>query len=309
MLFGKYDFHSVFTGDAVLPPYKGSTFRGAFGVALKRVTCALKQRDCSGCPLTHRCVYFQVFENSSTDGGGRNTNTPHPFVIEPPETKNQLFYEGDEFNFSLLLFGLANSYLPYFVYAFEEMGSVGLGKHIEGKRPGFNLKRVNSNSKEVYNSADRNVVTGSEIELPFDHDPINDDGDIELSIKLETPLRLKFENSLNAELPFHVLVRAMLRRIASLNEHFSSGEPPLDYKGLVNRALQITTFKSSIRWLDWTRFSNRQQSRMQFGGLVGEVTYSGRLSEFISLVKYCEIVHLGKATTFGLGKIRLLNYT
>ena len=306
MLFSKYEFCSIFNDEAILPPYKGSTFRGAFGVALKRVTCALKLRECTGCPLTGRCVYFHVFENSSNDGGEKTANKPHPFVIEPPETTKQRFDKGDEFNFSLLLFGFANSYLPYFIYSFQEMSKVGLGKFIEGKRPGFNLKRVNSNSEEVYNSADRNVVTGSEIELPFVHDPINDDGEIELSIKLETPLRLKFENNLHAELPFHVLVRAMLRRISSLNEHFGSGEPPMDYKGLVNRALQVTTVKSSLQWLDWARFSNRQQTRMQFGGILGEVTYGGQLTEFLPLVKYCEIVHLGKATTFGLGKIKLL---
>jgi hypothetical protein len=308
VLLGKYDFCSVFNEGAILPPYKGSTFRGAFGVALKRVTCALKQRDCVGCPLTHRCVYFQVFENASTGGAGKNTNTPHPFVIEPPEKTKQIFDEGEEFNFSLLLFGFANSYLPYFVYAFEEMGSVGLGRYIEGKRPGFILKRVNSNGKEVYNSADRNVIAGSEVDMPFNAIPVDDDQAIELSIQIETPLRLKFENSLHAELPFHVLVRAMLRRISSLNEHFGSGEPAMDYKGLVNRALQVVTVKSSLQWLDWARFSNRQQTRMQFGGIVGEVTYSGQLTEFLPLVKYCEIVHLGKATTFGLGRIRMINY-
>jgi hypothetical protein len=306
MLFSKYEFCSIFNDEAILPPYKGSTFRGAFGVALKRVTCALKQRDCVACPLTQRCVYFRVFENSSNDSGEKTANKPHPFVIEPPETTIQRFDKGDEFNFSLLLFGFANSYLPYFIYAFEEMGKVGLGKHIEGQRPGFILKRVNSGSEEVYNSADRSVLTGSEIDMTFDHGLVNEDLEIELSIRLETPLRLKFENSFQTQLPFHVLVRAMLRRIATLNEHFGPGEPPLDYKGLVNRALQVTTEKSSLRWLDWARFSNRQQSRMQFGGLIGEVTYSGRLSEFLPLVKYCEIVHLGKATTFGLGKIKLL---
>ncbi|MCL5126468.1 MAG: hypothetical protein M1511_18605 [Deltaproteobacteria bacterium] len=60
MLFGKYNFNCLFNSEAELPPYKGSTFRGAFGVALKKVTCALKLRDCPGCPLTGRCVYFHT---------------------------------------------------------------------------------------------------------------------------------------------------------------------------------------------------------------------------------------------------------
>jgi len=42
---------------------------------------------------------------------------------------------------------------------------------------------------------------------------------------------------------------------------------------------------------------------MLMGGVTGEITYRGRLNEFIPLINYCETVHVGKATTFGLGKI------
>ncbi|MFH1117074.1 MAG: CRISPR system precrRNA processing endoribonuclease RAMP protein Cas6 [Pseudomonadota bacterium] len=39
---------------------------------------------------------------------------------------------------------------------------------------------------------------------------------------------------------------------------------------------------------------------------MGRVTYEGRLGEFLPLIRFCETVHLGKATTFGLGKIRVV---
>jgi len=35
VLYGKYRFSSVLLDDALLPPFKGSTFRGVFGLALK----------------------------------------------------------------------------------------------------------------------------------------------------------------------------------------------------------------------------------------------------------------------------------
>lgn len=63
MLFGRYQFTCRFTEDALLPPYKGSTFRGAFGGALKKVVCAVREKDCSRCLLAARCVYARVFEN------------------------------------------------------------------------------------------------------------------------------------------------------------------------------------------------------------------------------------------------------
>ncbi len=62
MIFGSYGFEALFTGPALLPPYKGSTFRGGFGVALKRVVCALRQQECPVCMLRDKCIYARVFE-------------------------------------------------------------------------------------------------------------------------------------------------------------------------------------------------------------------------------------------------------
>ena len=62
MKLGRYLFSLVLDDDAVLPEYKGSTFRGIFGHFLKRVVCALKQQECADCLLREKCVYFQVFE-------------------------------------------------------------------------------------------------------------------------------------------------------------------------------------------------------------------------------------------------------
>ena len=66
MLFGKYTFRCRFETDARLPEYKGSTFRGLFGTALKRIVCALKHQECGGCILRSSCLYPQVFEPVNT---------------------------------------------------------------------------------------------------------------------------------------------------------------------------------------------------------------------------------------------------
>jgi len=39
-------------------------------------------------------------------------------------------------------------------------------------------------------------------------------------------------------------------------------------------------------------------------GMTGKIIYSGDISEFLPLIAFCEKVHLGKQTTFGLGKIK-----
>ena len=68
MLLGRYLLACGFHDDAELPPFKGSTFRGAFGWALKRVVCALKTQQCAKCILRDRCVYCLAFETLPPDG-------------------------------------------------------------------------------------------------------------------------------------------------------------------------------------------------------------------------------------------------
>ena len=43
---------------------------------------------------------------------------------------------------------------------------------------------------------------------------------------------------------------------------------------------------------------------MLMGGMVGSVTYENVSDEFLSLLRFCEEVHLGKQTAFGLGSIK-----
>lgn len=323
MWYGRYRFSLILDDDAVLPEYKGSTFRGIFGHALKKVVCALKRQDCRGCLLYPKCIYAYVFETpaphvaerppvvpetpeTGAPAAGlrhRLAAPPHPYVIEPPDDGRTRYRKGDTLDFTLLLFGRANEYLPYFVYAFKEMGALGIGRRIGGKRANFVLDTVVSGVQPAYESRTETMHPG-----PFAVDlglsPTAPEArQSRLTLSLRTPLRLKFENAFKAELPFHVLTRAMLRRVAALDRYFGDGEPPLDYRGLVARAKAVETEASAIRWFDWRRYSNRQDQAMLMGGMVGEVTYAGDLGEFLPLLHFCEQVHLGKQTAFGLGRI------
>ena len=44
---------------------------------------------------------------------------------------------------------------------------------------------------------------------------------------------------------------------------------------------------------------------MLMGGLVGSVTFEGKIGEYLSLIEFCSKVHLGKQTSFGLGKFKV----
>jgi len=302
MLFGKYDFHGTLTSDAILPPYKGSTFRGAFGTALKRAVCVTRTRECLSCLLNSRCIYAQTFEAKSLAGAGSHKMaTPSvPYVIEPPLDQSVNFRAGSPFDFSLLLFGPANDSLPYFVYAFEIMGASGIGKKIQGQRGGFTLDSVSCGGKIIYDSRTKKLSSQSPVALQHPH-AADDTTESSVTVKMLTPLRLKQNNELSAHLPFELLVRAMLRRVSTLFEQFGDGEPPLDYRGLVFRAREVKTVSSALRWLDWERYSNRQEQAMMMGGIMGTVTYHGAIVPYLPLLELCRTLHIGKQSSFGLG--------
>jgi len=304
MHYGKYTFICQFQNDAILPPYKGSTFRGVFGIALKKAACALKRQDCADCLLKTRCLYARVFETPlalEVPEGSRVSTPPHPFVIEPPATEQMMFKSGDEAACGLLLFGEIDQSLPYFVYAFEQMGRIGIGKRVNGKRGRFVLKEIKSGARTIYTDAGQKLMLSDlaeDLSLSERIRPIH-----RIRVRLQTPLRIKYANEIKADLPFHVLVRAMLRRVSSLMNTWGEGEPDLDYKGLIERAAQVRVVENGLRWFDWKRYSNRQERKMFMGGMVGSITYEGDLAEYLPLIRFCEQVHVGKNTSFGLGKI------
>jgi hypothetical protein len=307
MRFGKYRFICRLENDAILPAYKGSTFRGVFGHALKKVTCALKQKECDKCLLQQSCLYSLVFEaphSTNKNSNPRFPTPPHPFVIEPPLTSQTHYPDGSYLKYNLLLFGEYNTKLPYFIYAFDCMGKIGIGKRIKGMRGKFSLKRVQSDDQLIYENHECKVKIPDTLQSLSFNDLNNIPGESKrLRLNLHTPLRLKFRNQLQAELPFHILVRATLRRISSLFFYYGNGEPSFDYKSLIHEANQIQIVDSDLKWIDWRRYSNRQDQAMLMGGITGSIVYEGKLSKYLPLIKICSKVHLGKQSTFGLGKI------
>jgi len=308
--FGCYEFTCIFKKDAILPPYKGSTLRGTFGHALKRVVCALKQSSCEKCLLAGQCVYPSIFEIRPVSGEGNARNriaaAPHPYIIEPPDDPKTRYRATESLTFGLILLGRANDCLAYFIYAFDQIGEAGIGKKIDGHAGSFILERVTADGKTIYTKKDGKIDRlrpPDDLTAPDCSSVTNDD--MEIEVDLVTPLRVKYQNILHADLPFHVLTRAMLRRASTLFAAHGGGEPPLDYRGLVSRAAHVEVSRNNIAWHEWRRYSNRQEQDMLMGGMTGSVRYRGKLAEYLPLLNFCEKVHVGKATTFGLGKIRV----
>jgi hypothetical protein len=290
----------------LLPAYKGSALRGGFGQVFRRIACLGTDHGFGQCLLGDRCPYHYIFETPSPAGSvvlNKVSTAPQPFVIEPPLESKRVYEPGEELIFHLVLIGKALDYLPYFIYAFDELGRVGLGR---GKG-NYTLESVawldaSDTAVPVYDG-DRKILTDSFSPLSLSQLSVSDSSlsPISVSLSFLTPTRLKFENQLAGDCEFHVFFRNLVRRIALLDYFHCGGEFPPERREFVERARAIETVKSDLQWVDWERYSNRQQQRMKLGGFVGQVTYRGDFTKFLPYLRLGMYTHVGKGATFGLG--------
>ena len=113
-----------------LPAQAGSTLRGGFGRAFRRIGCAASALGADCCSLAERCPYHYIFETPVPAGSpilNKVATAPRPFVIEPPLDTRAAYEPGACVTVGLVLIGRAIDYLPYFIYAFEQLGDAGLG--------------------------------------------------------------------------------------------------------------------------------------------------------------------------------------
>lgn len=312
-----------------LPQFAGSTFRGAFGGMFRRIACAPHCADAGDCLLASACAYARVFEARPDVPGyqsAANSEVPRPFIIHPPPTEAPL-KPGEAFSFHLVLVGAAINYLPYFILTWRELGRVGIGGaqgrfRLEAVESGFSVDSAETaeaakaeSSLTIYSAedemvrnnlatltVDRILATNTRLRSLIETSarPRN-----RLTIEFLTPARLKSGGEFLRTAPqFDVVMRALLRRLESLSFFYCGGGLHLDYRTLVARAKEVETASSSLRWVEWTRYSQRQERKIPWGGLVGSVEYEGEFSGFWPFLALGELVGVGNNCAFGLGRFR-----
>ncbi|GHT89573.1 CRISPR-associated protein Cas6 [Betaproteobacteria bacterium] len=303
--FARYRFQFTVTRPIRLPDWSGSLLRGAFGHALRRLSCMLRQPECADCPLLRTCPYPAIFAPPAVEHAIKNISRqpPVPYLIEPEKWGACQLPAGETLQFDMALMGRALHELPLITQAWKNAGEHGLG-------PGdgtAELREIHylppsEQPVSIYNPENKRLT---EISLqpvicpPAEH--VN-----ELTLRFISPLRLQ-ENGhalTVARLTPGALLMAAVRRAALIHNLYGDGTPEWDFKALAQQAASVEGEKD-LHWQDWTRRSARQQQTMQLGGVMGEWTLRGNLQPFWTALHWGKWLHVGKETVFGLGRYEL----
>jgi hypothetical protein len=318
--------------ETTLPPYKGALLRGGFGYAFQRASCP---QPCWGaserCAVQALCPYRQIFETPHPPHVTQLHDlhdVPRPFVIEPPLDHKRQYAAGDALEPGLVLIGRGIDYLPYFLYSFENLGRMGLGRtharfrleRVEALRPwqptGSVIYQDGRVVQETGRQGDKETGRGGNKERDDSALPIYDAATITqraaalpdaLRLTLRTPLRVKHHGDWLRAIDMPAIVQSLCWRLNALATFHGGGPWPVDHRALVEQARSVAVEQQQVQWVDWERTSMRgeQPHAMKLGGIVGSAVLRGVPLAVRALLLAGSIVHVGKAAVFGHGRMEV----
>lgn len=296
----QYEMQARVLAPLVLPEYTGSTLHGAFGAALRRLSCLTGMPQCQACSLRFSCAYSYCYETPVAVDSPlmrKYPSAPHPWLIDV-DIGSGVWDVGDLFTFSWTLFGQAQKYAPQMLYTWKKALQEGLGKN----RSALELIGIRHAGETVWQTPDR-IPEGGTILPPMPTNPGR------LHLRFETPLRIQRNGQiLGAEqLRFVDLLSALQRRLGLLcTFHETASASEWDYKAALAMAEATPWHSIAASWWDWSRYSARQKQWMSWGGILGEYAIDALPDPLWPLIYQGQWTHVGKSAAFGLGRYRIL---
>ncbi len=287
-----FQFQLCLNQDTELPAYKGAIFHGALGQALAKIGTQFRDYFYNPAPPPHWNAAQQA--------------PPRPYILIPPLADQTHYLAGDIIDLGIVLYGRAIDYLMIIFAALEHLGEyMGLGK----QRSRFHISNISqltlSGVTPIYQNRQWLGLAQSIAADSFFTSPSSASS---IQINHTTRLRLKADNKLlNSAPPFNLFIHRLLGRINALAALYGSGIliTPEQKHQLLTLAETVSIAHSTLTWSEWQRYSQRSQTAMPFGGLLGETVYRGELSPFVPWLDLGQWVGVGGKTSFGLGKYHM----
>lgn len=296
----RYRFQFQVTQGLHLPEYAGSMLRGAFGRALRKISCMTKEKNCKECPLYRSCPYPAIFETPAPEEHHLQnfSQVPNGYVIEPLFWGEKYYAPGESLYFDMVLFGRLLDQLPLIAYAWQRAFQYQVG---HGKAELVDIY-CHADS-QIYSIYTNGKITQhiNQLEVP---------GSLPVSMKLDisTPMRIQRDgHALSpSEINLDRVIIGIAKRLTLLTELHFSETLLLDFEQL-RREISMVQDTKKLSWLDWTRYSSRQNQKMKLGGVVGEWKIDNVSPLIAKLLYIGQWIHVGKNASFGLGRYQISN--
>jgi hypothetical protein len=282
----------------ILPMHKESAIRGGMGRVLKKEYCKTNA-ECDGCPHRVSCVYANtLYSNFEIKPSFVTIGESAGFVLVCMNHE-EIFGPGDMVLFSMTLFGKTVIYLKEIVRAIIQYGQSGIGK-FDGK---YELDKITGSDGQVLYMNHR--FTKEEIGKQTIREYVmrrKENNDMFQLIRFVTPCTIKHEGKYLKEFHMQPVINNLCRRIYMLN-CFMGNDYSLDYPPEEDMPIVVKqyTVEKEVR-----RFSNHTNSGMVLRGIEGIVWLYDIQEYILDILLAGEIIHIGKNTRFGFGKLLLL---
>ncbi|MDD2725263.1 MAG: CRISPR system precrRNA processing endoribonuclease RAMP protein Cas6 [Methylovulum sp.] len=301
--FHRYQFNFTLDTPLHLDFYAGSLLRGVFGHALRKVSCMTKLKVCPECPLYRTCPYTTVFEMPPPLNHHLQafSQIPNPYLLEPPPLGKKTYPAGDTLSFSMVLIGPALAQLPLIIFAWQQAFALGVGKYQSTARL-KTVALVDAHNRQhiIY---DPQTQPSVQAHAPAQPQELAQQASVTLTF--QTPLHIQKQGKVLADnMSAKDFLMALIRRHYLLHEFYGHDYQAPPFSALAAHAQTIHS-QTQFQWCRWQRYSNRQQQKMRFDGVLGQISLSGDLQPFLPMLQAGQWLHIGNKTTFGMGRYQI----
>ncbi|MFU0784663.1 hypothetical protein [Clostridium sp.] len=284
----------------ILPKNKTSMLSRLFLNQLCQLYC-INNKKCKNCSNINHCIIQQIMNgNFSCNEALMKQDFYYPYVVFISKDCTQNFNKNDLLKFEIRAFDFAVNLISQFIYIFEKIGEIGVGKN----KTKFNLLEINNEmGQNIYKEGlfiQSNIIVGNIIEYIKEKGAQLKDSNFN-TIRFVTPVVVSSQSINKYNLNIGLIGEYIKVRLKSFNILEDQDYLKIDNLFLkdnrnVDYSLNINHVKYAIK---------KGKSIYKFLTLTGYITFHECIDECINYIKACEMFSIGEKVLMGFGKYEL----
>ncbi len=276
----KYSYIEVRTNSTKKPNvFVGTALRGTFGHVLKEYVCIEPSYECDGCTHQSTCLSYDFY---------------------PLKDDKYRFYRTDaridaqNYDFGFYLFGDFSLHIRTIAQALNRMLLSG---RITPAKLSFPKSQILYNGKELqfdrfgtllpFESKSWTIIPSKK----FSHD---------IKITLLTPVFIKEKNSYKKNITLEDILNSIYKR-----KYFFEHQKMIYKVPHQPTYVSVSPMRRKRESALGNRYSTKQNQSIPIEGILGEITVKGLDTESYELLKWGEVLGVGKGTALGNGVIKV----